>query len=220
MYTFFQFLFFTSYLNHNAIHKKKRRHSYIHVFLQFYLQARLSWRGARLLRPLIQFLLVMIAVYTGLTRISDYRHHPTDVLTGFIQGGLTAYWVVRSKSHRLLEAFVRIWVWSLVGDISLNIGPLALFSSAWSFVVLINSGGMTVCVCGLCICSPTCFLFLPAGLLHLLHVQTLHPSRLVSHQRVVGESTVQPANRLLADVSHYSGNHQDKRSSEKTGRIR
>ncbi|KAF3846236.1 hypothetical protein F7725_003314 [Dissostichus mawsoni] len=43
--------------------------------------------------PLVQFLLVMIAVYTGLSRISDYRHHPTDVLTGFIQGGLTAYWV-------------------------------------------------------------------------------------------------------------------------------
>ncbi|XP_054463983.1 phosphatidic acid phosphatase type 2D [Anoplopoma fimbria] len=66
---------------------------YTMLYLAFYLQARLSWRGARLLRPLIQFLLLMIAVYTGLTRISDYRHHPTDVLTGFIQGGLTAYWV-------------------------------------------------------------------------------------------------------------------------------
>ncbi|XP_035511121.1 phosphatidic acid phosphatase type 2D [Morone saxatilis] len=66
---------------------------YTMLYLAFYLQARLSWRGARLLRPLIQFLLVMIAIYTGLTRISDYRHHPTDVLTGYIQGGLTAYWV-------------------------------------------------------------------------------------------------------------------------------
>ncbi|XP_058509772.1 phosphatidic acid phosphatase type 2D [Solea solea] len=66
---------------------------YTMLYLAFYLQARLSWRGARLLRPLIQFLLVMIAIYTGLSRISDYRHHPTDVLTGFIQGGLTAYWV-------------------------------------------------------------------------------------------------------------------------------
>ncbi|XP_026205236.1 phosphatidic acid phosphatase type 2D [Anabas testudineus] len=66
---------------------------YTMLYLAFYLQARLSWRGARLLRPLIQFLLVMIAIYTGLTRISDYRHHPTDVLTGFVQGGLTAYWV-------------------------------------------------------------------------------------------------------------------------------
>ncbi|RXN03943.1 phospholipid phosphatase 3-like protein [Labeo rohita] len=66
---------------------------YTMLYLAFYLQARLSWRGARLLRPLLQFMLVMLAVYTGLTRISDYRHHPTDVLTGFLQGGLTAYWV-------------------------------------------------------------------------------------------------------------------------------
>lgn len=66
---------------------------YTMLYLAFYLQARLSWRGARLLRPLLQFLLIMIAIYTGLSRISDYRHHPTDVLTGFIQGGLTAYWV-------------------------------------------------------------------------------------------------------------------------------
>lgn len=66
---------------------------YTMLYLAFYLQARLSWRGARLLRPLIQFLLLMIAIYTGLTRISDNFHHPTDVLTGFIQGGLTAYWV-------------------------------------------------------------------------------------------------------------------------------
>ncbi|XP_053707896.1 phosphatidic acid phosphatase type 2D [Synchiropus splendidus] len=66
---------------------------YTMLYLAFYLQARLSWRGARLLRPLVQFILVMIAIYTGLSRISDYRHHPSDVVTGFIQGGLTAYWV-------------------------------------------------------------------------------------------------------------------------------
>ncbi len=71
--------------------------------MQFYLQARLSWRGARLLRPLLQFMLVMLAVYTGFSRISDYRHHPTDVLTGFLQGGLTAYWVVRITSPHALD---------------------------------------------------------------------------------------------------------------------
>ncbi|XP_008404162.1 phospholipid phosphatase 3-like [Poecilia reticulata] len=63
------------------------------LYLAFYLQARLTWRGARLLRPLLQFLLVVLAVYTGLTRISDYWHHPSDVLTGYVQGALTAYWV-------------------------------------------------------------------------------------------------------------------------------
>lgn len=46
-----------------------------------------------MLRPLLQFFLVSLAVYTGLTRISDYRHHPSDVVTGYVQGALTAYWV-------------------------------------------------------------------------------------------------------------------------------
>uniref|UniRef100_A0A3B5MDN5 Phosphatidic acid phosphatase type 2/haloperoxidase domain-containing protein n=1 Tax=Xiphophorus couchianus TaxID=32473 RepID=A0A3B5MDN5_9TELE len=69
---------------------------YSMLYLAFYLQARLTWRGARLLRPLLQFFLVLLAVYTGLTRISDYRHHPSDVLTGYVQGALTAYWVVIS----------------------------------------------------------------------------------------------------------------------------
>ncbi|XP_034392770.1 phospholipid phosphatase 3-like isoform X2 [Cyclopterus lumpus] len=66
---------------------------YTLLYLAFYLQARLTWRGARLLRPSLQFFLVLLAFYTGLTRISDYRHHSSDVLTGFIQGALTAYWV-------------------------------------------------------------------------------------------------------------------------------
>ncbi|KAM4604414.1 phospholipid phosphatase 3-like [Polymixia lowei] len=66
---------------------------YTMLYLAFYLQARLTWRGARLLRPALQFFLVLLAVYTGLTRITDYRHHPSDVLTGYIQGALTAYWV-------------------------------------------------------------------------------------------------------------------------------
>uniref|UniRef100_A0A672I100 Phosphatidic acid phosphatase type 2D n=1 Tax=Salarias fasciatus TaxID=181472 RepID=A0A672I100_SALFA len=67
---------------------------YTMLYLAFYLQARFTWRGARLLRPALQFFLVLLAFYTGLTRISDYRHHPSDVLTGYIQGALTAYWVV------------------------------------------------------------------------------------------------------------------------------
>ncbi|KAL1005451.1 hypothetical protein UPYG_G00059300 [Umbra pygmaea] len=66
---------------------------YTMLYLAFYLQARFCWRGARLLRPLLQFFLLLLAVFTGLTRISDYRHHPSDVITGYIQGALTAYWV-------------------------------------------------------------------------------------------------------------------------------
>ncbi|KAL2086359.1 hypothetical protein ACEWY4_017418 [Coilia grayii] len=66
---------------------------YTMLYLALYLQARWCWRGARLLRPLLQAGLLTLALYTGLSRISDYRHHPTDVLTGLLQGALTAYWV-------------------------------------------------------------------------------------------------------------------------------
>ncbi|XP_075903931.1 phospholipid phosphatase 3-like [Nelusetta ayraudi] len=83
---------------------------YTMLYLAFYLQARLTWRGARLLRPALQFFLVLLAVYTGLTRISDYRHHPSDVLAGYVQGALTAYWVAfhissMFRSQRSDESF-------------------------------------------------------------------------------------------------------------------
>uniref|UniRef100_A0A6J0VDY1 Phospholipid phosphatase 3-like n=1 Tax=Pogona vitticeps TaxID=103695 RepID=A0A6J0VDY1_9SAUR len=72
---------------------------YTMMYLVFYLQARFTWKGARLLRPLVQFVLLMVAMYTGLTRISDYRHHPSDVIVGLLQGALVAYWVAFHVSH-------------------------------------------------------------------------------------------------------------------------
>ncbi|XP_028817375.1 phospholipid phosphatase 3 isoform X2 [Denticeps clupeoides] len=67
---------------------------YTMLYLAFYLQSRFTWRGARLLRPLVQFTLLMMAFYTGLSRVSDHKHHPTDVLAGFAQGALVAYCIV------------------------------------------------------------------------------------------------------------------------------
>uniref|UniRef100_A0AAV2JTF8 Phosphatidic acid phosphatase type 2/haloperoxidase domain-containing protein n=1 Tax=Knipowitschia caucasica TaxID=637954 RepID=A0AAV2JTF8_KNICA len=64
------------------------------LYLVFYLQSRFTWHGARLLRPLTQFTLIMMSFYTGMSRVSDHKHHPTDVLAGFIQGALVAYCVV------------------------------------------------------------------------------------------------------------------------------
>ncbi|OCT84876.1 hypothetical protein XELAEV_18023034mg [Xenopus laevis] len=61
---------------------------------KFYLQSRFTWKGARLLRPLLQFTLLMMAFYTGLSRVSDHKHHPSDVLAGFVQGALVAYCIV------------------------------------------------------------------------------------------------------------------------------
>ncbi|KAK6484390.1 phospholipid phosphatase 3 [Huso huso] len=67
---------------------------YTMLYLTFYLQSRFTWRGARLLRPLLQFTLIMMAFYTGLSRVSDHKHHPTDILAGFAQGALVAYCIV------------------------------------------------------------------------------------------------------------------------------
>lgn len=67
---------------------------YTMLYLVLYLQARFTWRGARLLRPLLQFTLLMLAFYTGLSRVSDHKHHPSDVLAGFVQGAVVAYCIV------------------------------------------------------------------------------------------------------------------------------
>lgn len=48
---------------------------YTMVFAALYLQRRMSWNGSKLLKHFLQFAFVMMAWYTSLTRISDYKHH-------------------------------------------------------------------------------------------------------------------------------------------------
>ncbi|XP_017836000.1 putative phosphatidate phosphatase isoform X1 [Drosophila busckii] len=55
---------------------------YTMVYLALYLQARMKWRGSQLLRHFLQFLFIMIAWYTAMSRVSDYKHHWSDVLAG------------------------------------------------------------------------------------------------------------------------------------------
>ncbi|XP_055278024.1 phospholipid phosphatase 1 isoform X2 [Moschus berezovskii] len=63
---------------------------YCMMFVALYLQARMKGDWARLLRPTLQFGLVASSIYVGLSRVSDYKHHWSDVLTGLIQGALVA----------------------------------------------------------------------------------------------------------------------------------
>ncbi|XP_021063879.1 phospholipid phosphatase 1 isoform X3 [Mus pahari] len=63
---------------------------YCMLFLALYLQARMKGDWARLLRPTLQFGLIAFSVYVGLSRVSDYKHHWSDVTVGFIQGAAVA----------------------------------------------------------------------------------------------------------------------------------
>ena len=69
------------------------------TFLIVYLQARLTnfpqvdnmcirtfYRIIKVLRPFIQFSMVTLAFWISLTRISNYFHHPYDVVTGALVG--------------------------------------------------------------------------------------------------------------------------------------
>ncbi|KAG7510161.1 hypothetical protein JOB18_015186 [Solea senegalensis] len=71
---------------------------YCMLFLSLYVQARMQGKWTRLVRPTIQFFLVMFALYVGYTRVSDNKHHWSDVLVGLLQGALVASLNVRYVS--------------------------------------------------------------------------------------------------------------------------
>lgn len=98
--------------------------------LQLYLQARFTWRGARLLRPLLQFTLIMMAFYTGLSRVSDHKHHPSDVLAGFAQGALVACCIVSSFSSSVCKQALGCCFVSVSGS-GTTARELAVLFSAW-----------------------------------------------------------------------------------------
>ena len=60
------------------------------VCVQLYVQARMQGKWTRLVRPTIQFFLVAFSLYVGYTRVSDYKHHWSDVVVGLLQGALIA----------------------------------------------------------------------------------------------------------------------------------
>ncbi|XP_067889164.1 phospholipid phosphatase 1 isoform X2 [Heterodontus francisci] len=81
---------------------------YCMMFLALYLQARMVGDWSRLLRPTLQFGLIATALYVGLSRVSDYKHHWSDVLTGLIEGAIVAILVVVFVSDFFKERAPRI----------------------------------------------------------------------------------------------------------------
>ncbi|XP_067648522.1 putative phosphatidate phosphatase [Eurosta solidaginis] len=82
---------------------------YAMLLLCFYLHA--VWRGrgtTRVLRHILQLLLLLVACYIALSRVRDYWHHWSDVLAGALLGALyailTAVYVGRMLRHTFAEA--------------------------------------------------------------------------------------------------------------------
>ncbi|KAG1700918.1 putative phosphatidate phosphatase [Nymphon striatum] len=68
------------------------------VYFMLYVQARFPWQRFLILRAFLQVAAFAIAFYVALSRISDYKHHPTDVLAGSILGSVVAITMVFSLS--------------------------------------------------------------------------------------------------------------------------
>ena len=49
--------------------------------------------------PMLGTPLVILAILTGWSRIELYEHWPSDVLTGWLFGIISGYWIFRRNPH-------------------------------------------------------------------------------------------------------------------------
>jgi len=64
--------------------------TYAMLFAAMYIQNRLKTRHFQIVKAGVQMFCIVFAFYTCLSRISDYKHHPEDVITGALLGSAEA----------------------------------------------------------------------------------------------------------------------------------
>lgn len=98
---------------------------YVATFFCFYIQYQLQITFSHILKFCMQFILVSAALLCGAGRISDHKHHPSDVVAGF-----------------LLGASVAVLVFMLIGG---NIAKKRISSKSDN--ILVNTIQQTFCCC-------------------------------------------------------------------------
>ena len=78
--------------------------TYCAVFLAAYLHKRMNWQsGSILLRPVIQIVACLSAWAIGLSRISDYKHHWSDVMAGYGIGVVVALFTIQYAHQPVIK---------------------------------------------------------------------------------------------------------------------
>jgi phosphatidate phosphatase len=63
----------------------------------------MKWKGSKLLKHFLQLLCLIMAWFTAMSRVSDYKHHWSDVLAGLTLGTIIALVVVNIVYKSLIS---------------------------------------------------------------------------------------------------------------------
>lgn len=91
--------------------------SFVAVYMMIYLQKRMMFFFQSLIRPLIQMILFSMAWFTCLSRISNYKHHWSDVLGGIVVGTVAAVTVAYAVSDLFKDEKAKVPKGRYIGSI-------------------------------------------------------------------------------------------------------